>query len=220
MGKSWKLGGTYKFNGDKVIVSAINSDGTLVLNYASGSGKTGFAGKVSSGLGEKQPIALLDEGFLVDENDVEETTSLDSYNNYVEIDFDSYAISIEEAGNKYADSLNKLAEDSQKSFDSYTEKMAKHHNLTVDEYELWLDNPERETENTWVDLEFDENDNIRNARIVSVLGNLVTMQTEDGFTVFTRYIGEKAINSKIVDQTYTEKDITGLEGFINNEVDN
>lgn len=220
MGKSWKLGGTYKYNGDKVVVSAINDDGTLVLNYAAGSGKTGFAGKVAGGATVKQPIALLPEGFLVDGNDVEEATSLEAYNNYQEIDLDEYAEAIETAGNKYADSLNKLATESQASFDAYTEKMAGHHNLTVDEYELWLDNPERTKENTWVDLEFDEDDNIRKARIVSVLGNLVTMSSEDETTIFTRYIGQKIINSKIVDKKFAESDITGLEDFINKEVDN
>lgn len=76
MGKGWKLGKVYTYNGRKVIVSAINDDGTLVLNYAAGSGKTGFAGKISNpSLGKKFFGDL-----LVDENDVEgEGISLEEY---------------------------------------------------------------------------------------------------------------------------------------------
>jgi hypothetical protein len=36
------------FNGQKVVITAVNADGTATLHYASGSGKTGFAGTLPS----------------------------------------------------------------------------------------------------------------------------------------------------------------------------
>lgn len=217
MSRSWKLGGTYKFNGDKVVVSAINDDGTLVLNYASGSGKTGFAGKIASGLGDKQPIALLDYGFLVDENDVEEvdSVSLESYKNYSEIDENT---SIPELLENMVVLSNELVEGWQRTLDNFeksaaesTARMADLHNLNVDEYELWLDNPERNNEATWVGLEFDEKDNVVDARVVSKLGNLITVQGNGLETLFVRYIGKKYMNSKVIKETFAEKDLDSLE---------
>lgn len=66
MGKSWKVGGTYTYNGRRVVVSAINDDGTITLNYAAGSGRTGFAGKLAGGRLPK----VTGERFIADENDV------------------------------------------------------------------------------------------------------------------------------------------------------
>lgn len=223
MGKSWKLGGTYKYNGDKVIVSAINDDGTLVLNYAAGSGKTGFAGKVAGGATTKQPIALLPEGFLVDGNDVEdESVSLGSYINYVEIDEDT---GIPELMDNMVDLSQKLVDSWQHTIDNFeknhaesTARLADISGLNVDEYELWLDNPERTKEPTWVGLEFDENDKIMNARVVSDRGNLITIQSNGLETIFTRYIGKRYMNSKVVKDVYSEKDLDSLDDMFK-EVD-
>jgi hypothetical protein len=79
MAKGWKLGAVYEYNGNKVIVSAINSDGTLTLNYAAGSGKTGFAGKFAI---PGAPNSNLTAGFNVPEADVDgDGISLEDYNN-------------------------------------------------------------------------------------------------------------------------------------------
>lgn len=79
MAKGWKLGGVYTYNGKKVVVSAINSDGTLTLNFAAGSGKTGFAGTISTG--KKNSFEVNSGSFNVPEDEVEgEGISLDAYN--------------------------------------------------------------------------------------------------------------------------------------------
>ena len=219
MSKGWRLGGTYKYNGDKVIVSAINDDGTLVLNYAAGSGKTGFAGKIASGFNDKQPIALLPEGFLVDGDDVEEVdgVSLDSYMNYTEVDENT---SIPELldnmvmlSNKLVDSWQNTIDNFEKTHAESTARLADISGLTVDEYELWLDNPERTTEPTWVGLEFDENDKVMNARVVSDRGNLITVQSNGYETMLTRYIGKRYMNSKLVKDVYTEEDLDSLDSI-------
>lgn len=79
MAKGWKLGHVYKYKGDKVVVTAINSDGTLTLNYAAGSGKTGYAGKFATGDAVKNVNA---DSFNVSEHDVEGEGAL-SYDDYV-----------------------------------------------------------------------------------------------------------------------------------------
>lgn len=43
---TFKKGQKLTIKGEKLIVSSLNDDGTVTLNYASGSGKTGFAGKI------------------------------------------------------------------------------------------------------------------------------------------------------------------------------
>lgn len=40
----YRVGKKIKYNGNKVIISSVNADGTATLNYAPGSGKIGFAG--------------------------------------------------------------------------------------------------------------------------------------------------------------------------------
>lgn len=81
MAKGWKLGHVYKYNGEKVVVAAINSDGTLTLNYAAGSGKTGYAGKIvdPSRLDEVKA-----DSFTVPEVDVEGDGAL-SYADYAKL---------------------------------------------------------------------------------------------------------------------------------------
>jgi hypothetical protein len=77
MAKGWKLGAVYEYKGRKVVVSAINSDGTVTLNFAAGSGKTGFAGTIANP-GVK---VNLEKSFNVPEDEVEgEGISLDEYN--------------------------------------------------------------------------------------------------------------------------------------------
>ena len=214
MSKSWKLGGVYKYNGDKVVVSAINDDGTLVLNYASGSGKTGFAGKIAS---VKQPIALLSEGFLVDGEDVEEdndSTSLDAYVNYVEIDDPQYlADEMVRLSQQIVDGWDKTITEVQRIHDEGTARLADISGLTVEEYEFWLDNPERSSEPTWVGLEFDENDKVMNARVVSDRGNLITVQSNGYETMVTRYIGKRYMNSRLVKEVYADKDLDKLDSI-------
>lgn len=210
MGRSWKLGGTYKYNGDKVIVSAINSDGTLVLNYAAGSGKTGFAGKIA---GAKQPIALLPEGFLVPEEDVEEDSlTFESYVNYSEVEDPAFiADKMVDLSQQLVDGWTNTINEVEKIHNETTARLADISGLNVDEYELWLDNPERTKEPTWVGLEFDENDKLSNARVVSERGNLITVQSNGLETMFTRYIGKRYMNSKLVKEVYSEKDLDSLD---------
>jgi hypothetical protein len=43
---SFKKGQKLTIRGEKLIISSLNDDGTVTLNYAAGSGKTGFAGKI------------------------------------------------------------------------------------------------------------------------------------------------------------------------------
>lgn len=45
---SYKIGQKVKYKGFKTVITAINRDGTATLNYAPGSGKTGFAGTLPS----------------------------------------------------------------------------------------------------------------------------------------------------------------------------
>jgi hypothetical protein len=42
----YKKGDIVNYRGVKTVVASLNADGTVTLNYAAGSGKTGFAGKV------------------------------------------------------------------------------------------------------------------------------------------------------------------------------
>lgn len=79
MAKGWKLGHVYKYNGEKVVVTAINSDGTLTLNYAAGSGKTGFAGKVAN---PDAAVTVNADSFNVPETDVE-GEGISSYEEYL-----------------------------------------------------------------------------------------------------------------------------------------
>jgi hypothetical protein len=44
----YKKGDIVNYRGYKTVVTSINPDGTISVNYASGSGKTGFAGKIPS----------------------------------------------------------------------------------------------------------------------------------------------------------------------------
>lgn len=217
MGKLWKLGGVYKFNGDKVVVSAINDDGTLVLNYAAGSGKTGFAGKVA---GVKQPLALLPDGFLVAEADVEdgdEVVSLESYDSYVEIGDPQVLVDEMVAlSQELVDGWQRTIDNVDRIHNETTANLAKISGLTVDEYEFWLDNPKRASEPTWVGLEFDENNVLRNARVVSQNGNLITVQSNGLETLFVRYIGDKYMNSKIVKDVFTEEKVDLLDDVIRN----
>ena len=210
MGKSWKLGGIYKYNGVSVIVSAINDDGTLVLNYASGSGKTGFAGRVA---GVKQPIALLPEGFLVDEDDLDDdSVSLDSYTNFVEISDPKVIVDeMVVLSQQLVDGWRETIENVERIHVEGTARLAELSGLNVDEYELWLDNPERGSEPTWVGLEFDEKDELVNARVVSKRGNLVTVQSNGLETLFVRYIGKRYMNCKVVREVFAEKDLDGLD---------
>lgn len=217
MGKLWKLGGVYKFNGDKVVVSAINDDGTLVLNYAAGSGKTGFAGKVA---GVKQPLALLPDGFLVAEADVEdgdEVVSLESYDSYVEIaDPQVLVDEMVALSQELVDGWQRTIDNVDRIHNETTANLAKISGLTVDEYELWLDNPERASEPTWVGLEFNERDELVNARVVSKRGNLVTVQSNGLETLFVRYVGKRYMNCKVVKDVFIEEKVDLLDDVIRN----
>lgn len=211
MGKGWKLGGVYRYNGVDVVVSAVNDDGTLVLNYASGSGRTGFAGKVA---GVKQPIALLPEGFLVDEGDVEEVdgVSLDSYNSFVEISDPKVIVDeMVVLSQQLVDGWRETIENVERIHVEGTARLAELSGLNVDEYELWLDNPERASEPTWVGLEFNERDELVDARVVSKRGNLVTVQSNGLETLFVRYVGKRYMNCKVVREVFAEKDLDGLD---------
>lgn len=78
-----KVGKKFKLNGDTVQVVSINADGTATLNYAAGSGRTGFAGKVALNVGSKTAstsgITELDS----DEIEIDDAVvTLDSYNDY------------------------------------------------------------------------------------------------------------------------------------------
>jgi hypothetical protein len=94
MAKGWKLGHVYKYNGEKVVVTAINSDGTLTLNHAAGSGKTGYAGKVAN------PDAVTTvnaDSFNVPEADVE-GEGVNSYEDYLNAsDNTPIGVEVEEA---------------------------------------------------------------------------------------------------------------------------
>lgn len=79
LNKKWKLGGVYKYKGRRVVVTAINDDNTLTLNYAAGSGRRGFAGKVSLSGQKLEPVdgAL----FVADGSEVDgDGVTLEVYN--------------------------------------------------------------------------------------------------------------------------------------------
>lgn len=224
MGSGWRLGGTYKYNGVKVVVSAINDDGTVVLNYASGSGRTGFAGKLAS---VKQPLALLPEGFLVDGEDLENVdeggVSLDSYVNFVEVD--DPMVGVREDLERVSEGLREnvagwdmAISEVNRIHDEGTARLAELSGLKVDEYEFWLDNPERSSEPTWVGLEFDADGELVDARVVSQRGNLVTVQSNGVETVVTRYIGKRYMNHVTLDRVFSESDLGELEQCVS-EVD-
>lgn len=80
-----KVGKKFKLNGDTVQVVSINADGTATLNYAAGSGRTGFAGKVALNVGSKSATASAVDTFDADDIEVDDAiVTLDSYNDYDE----------------------------------------------------------------------------------------------------------------------------------------
>jgi hypothetical protein len=55
---SYKIGQKVSYKGLKTVITAINRDGTATLNYAPGSGKTGFAGTLPSRQKQIQNVSL------------------------------------------------------------------------------------------------------------------------------------------------------------------
>jgi hypothetical protein len=56
---AYKAGKTLNYKGEKVVITAVNADGTATIHYASGSGKTGFAGTLpSTATLNKTPVDL------------------------------------------------------------------------------------------------------------------------------------------------------------------
>jgi hypothetical protein len=78
-----KVGKKFKLNGDTVQVVSINPDGTATLNYAAGSGKTGFAGKVALNVGSKSAAADAVDELDLDAIEVDDAVvTLDAYNDF------------------------------------------------------------------------------------------------------------------------------------------
>ena len=72
-----KVGSVLKLNGKKVQVVSLNDDGTATLNYAAGSGSTGFYGKIRLNTGRQPDFAnpqFVDESLQRDE-----VTTMDLY---------------------------------------------------------------------------------------------------------------------------------------------
>lgn len=63
--------------GYKVIVTAVNNDGTVTLHYAEGSGKTGYAGKVSN---RRLPEVHIGDAEFEGLQDSSSAVTLDEYN--------------------------------------------------------------------------------------------------------------------------------------------
>lgn len=80
---AFKKGQNVVINGEKLIVASINDDGTITLNYAKGSGKTGFRGKIVNP--DTVQSAVKPKAMFVDSigsiDSVDDSVSLDYYNN-------------------------------------------------------------------------------------------------------------------------------------------
>lgn len=88
-------GSTLVFNGSKVIITAVNPDGTATLNYAPGSGKTGFAGTLPNIEAIKKPNKAELDLFEENNSELEATSSFDEYeeassNGYIRGKIDVY----------------------------------------------------------------------------------------------------------------------------------
>jgi hypothetical protein len=107
-----KAGDITHRKGHKLVVASVNADGTLTLNYAAGSGKTGFFGKVPNPDVVKERVRMnKTKGVDIKEafDDVDGDLTLDEYMEYFKSDEE---IVIEhEAAKREADLIRKIEAD-------------------------------------------------------------------------------------------------------------
>jgi hypothetical protein len=106
----------------------------------------------------------------------------------------------------------------QDDHDEGTKRLAASRNMTVSEYEKWLNLTDR-TKGAWLQANVDDNDVISNAKWVSPQGDVVTIEAdgdESGHgTVLTWFIGDKAFRKASVSKTFTSEDTDEIEELIN-----
>jgi hypothetical protein len=105
-------GKVFKFHGQKVVISAISPDGThATLNYATGSGKTGYAGTVV--LGKNSPVEENKHYVqVVDESFGDDVVTLEQYYTPDSVD----GSEPEEILNSYISSKKPLTEEQKEQF--------------------------------------------------------------------------------------------------------
>jgi hypothetical protein len=168
-----KVGAVVKFSGKKLIVASINNDGTATLNYAAGSGKTGFYGKVRLSTGKTPDMwnpQVVDKSLGKDE-----VTTLDLYFVPDELDGsenDDMVVSYIRKGNPLSDKQKEEFLNSKNSM--IRRMMGMREDLTTEQYEALVNDKEEWarglvaynknlTEEQIVKLSKDKGDDIREA---------------------------------------------------------
>lgn len=164
---------------------------------------------------DSSPIAIKEfTPILIEDPEVDSGLSLSDYNSFDRVEVKKALDNMIKIQTEMINGWQKTLDVFEETYNEGTKRLAASRNMTVPEYEKWLNNEDRD-KGLWLKAASDENDSIVDAKWVSPYGEVVTIEADEtGTTNFTHFIGDKPFKNTTVNKVYSSDDVDELESYL------